>query len=182
MLTITVPASEIYNEERNEFFTCRETELRLEHSLVSISKWESKWKKPFINNKKMSHAELIDYVKCMTITQNVPEDIYYCLSPGNLQAIGDYIQDTMTATWFNERNQKPNTEVITSELIYYWMTAFNIPWECQKWHLNRLLTLIRICSIKNQSGNKKNNMSKGAIMRENAALNKARRAKYNSKG
>ena len=181
MLTITVPASEIYNEAENEFVTVNETVLRLEHSLVSISKWESKWKKPFLGREKKTKEEVTDYVRCMTTTQNVPDGVYLCLTADNYSEIGRYIEDPKTATWFSDNNNRPTSEVVTSELIYYWMTAFNIPFECQKWHLNRLLTLIKICSIKNQpKGNKK--MSRASIMSQNAALNKARRAKAGSRG
>ena len=181
MLTIIVPETEIYNEATNEFVYSKETTLRLEHSLVSISKWESKWKKPFLSKEKKTREEYLDYIKCMTTTQNIPDSIYLCLSSENYKAIGDYIEDTKSATWFSDRTNKPSSEIITSEVIYYWMTAFNIPFECQKWHLNRLLTLIKICSIKNQAeGSKK--MSRSAIMKQNAALNKARRAKTGSRG
>ena len=180
MLTIIVPESEIYNEETNEFITINETVLRLEHSLVSISKWESKWKKPFLGRESKTRKELIDYIRCMTITQNVPDAVYLCLTNENYDQIGAYIEDSMTATWFSDRTNKPNTEIITSELIYYWMVAFNIPWEAQKWHLNRLLTLIKVCSIKNDPKNQK--MSKSSIMKQNNALNRARRAKHGSRG
>ena len=181
MLTIVVPESEIYDEAANEFIYTKETTLRLEHSLVSISKWESKWKKPFLGKERKTKAEVLDYVKCMTTTQNVPEYVYSCLTSKNYDEISAYIEDSKTATWFTDNNNRPTSEVVTSELIYYWMTAFNIPFECQKWHLNRLLTLIKICSIKNQpKGNKK--MSRSSIMSQNAALNKARRARSGSKG
>ena len=181
MLIIVVPESESYDEITNTFYYSKDTTLRLEHSLVSISKWEAKWKKPFLAKEQKSRIEIIDYVKCMTTTQNVPEDVYSCLTKDNLDAIGAYIEDSMSATWFSDENNKPNREIITSELIYYWMVAFNIPFECQKWHLNRLLTLIKICSIKNDPKGVRN-MSKASIMKQNAALNKARRAKSGSKG
>ena len=181
MLKIVVPETEIYNEATNEFMHSKRIELCLEHSLVSISKWESKWKKPFLGSDDKTYDEILDYVRCMTITQNVPDNVYYCLSKQNLDEIGEYIQDGHTATWFNEQGGKRSSEIVTSELIYYWMTAFQIPFECQKWHLNRLLTLIKICSIKNDpKGSKK--MSKAAIMKQNSTLNKARRAKMKSKG
>jgi len=181
MLKITVPESEMYNEETNEFFYVKETVLCLEHSLVSISKWESKWKKPFLGSETKTAEEVLDYIKCMTITQNVPDIVYQCLTKENKDEIGAYIQDEHTATWFNEQGQKRTSEVVTSELIYYWMTAFNIPFECQKWHLNRLLTLVKICSIKNDPKASKK-MSRQAVMRQNAALNKARRARTGSRG
>ena len=181
MLTIVVPASEVYNELTNEFSYTNETTIRLEHSLVSISKWEAKWKIPFLGRGEMTHEQLMDYVKYMTISQNVPEEVYRFLTKSNYDEIGEYIKDPMTATWFSDTSNKSSgREIITSERIYYWMVAYNIPFECQKWHLNRLLTLVKICSIENSKDS--NKMSKSAIMRQNSALNKARRSKYKSKG
>lgn len=181
MLTIVVPASEVYNELTNEFSYTNETTIRLEHSLVSISKWEAKWKKPFLGHEQKTREQIYDYVKFMTISQNVPEDVFRCLTKENYEAIGKYIEDSMTATWFSDTSNKGSgREIITSERIYYWMVAYNIPFECQKWHLNRLLTLIKICSIENSRDS--NKMSKSAIMRQNSALNKARRSKYKSRG
>lgn len=180
MLTIIVPEKEFFDEETNEFYSSKETILRMEHSLVSISKWESKWKTPFLSKENKTVEQTRDYIRCMTTTQNVPEEVFYALTSENFNEIGAYIEDTHSATWFNDRSNRPTQEVITSELIYYWMVAYAIPWEAQKWHLNRLLTLIKICSIKNDSKN--NKMSKRSIMKQNSALNKARRAKMGSKG
>ena len=180
MLEIIIPEHELFNEATNEFITIKPQTIKLEHSLVSVSKWESKWKKPFLDRKKKTREETIDYIRCMTITQNVSPYVYAGLSSNNIEEVAKYIEDSQTATWFTEDNPpKGQREVITSELIYYWMVAFNIPIECQKWHLNRLLTLIRICNIKNQ---KPKRMSKKAIMNDNRALNAARRARINSKG
>lgn len=181
MLTIIVPESESYNEATNEFIYTKETVLRLEHSLVSISKWESKWKTPFLGKEQKTREQVQDYVKCMTTTQNVPDNVYLSLTDKNWDDIGKYIEDSKTATWFSDNTNRPTSEIVTSELIYYWMTAYNIPFECQKWHLNRLLTLIKICSIKNQSKDVKK-MSRSAVMKQNAAINRARRAKTGSKG
>ena len=181
MLTITIPASEFFNERTQEFFTLKEQTLQLEHSLVSLSKWESKWCKPFLSKQKeLTLEETLDYIKCMTITQNVNPDVYNRLSQSNIEEIDKYIAAPMTATTFyNNTSEGRVKETVTSELIYYWMISLNIPMECQKWHLNRLLTLIRVCNVKNTPPKK---MSKGDIMRRNAALNAARRKKLNSKG
>lgn len=180
MLQITIPAAELYDETKQEFIYTKEQTLKLEHSLVSLSKWESKWKKPFISKENRTVEETIDYIKCMTITQNVDPDIYNYVTNKNIQEVNDYIGDSMTATTFSENGvSRPSKEIITSELIYYWMIAFNIPVEFQKWHLNRLLTLIRVCNIKNQPDKK---MSKGDILRRNAELNAARRKQLNTKG
>lgn len=180
MLTITIPAVEMFNEKTQEFVTSKEQTLQLEHSLVSLSKWESKWCKAFLSKEEKTLEETIDYVKCMTITQNVNPNVYNNLTRSNIEAINNYIDAPMTATTFYEDKQKGrNKETITSELIYYWMISLNIPMECQKWHLNRLLTLIRVCNIKNTPPKK---MSRSEIMSRNAALNKARRKQLNTKG
>ena len=180
MLEITIPAMEAWDERTEKFVYTKEVTLRLEHSLVSLSKWESKWKKPFLTKHTKTLEETIDYVKCMTLTQNVDPMVYHFLSDSNIKQINDYIESPMTATTFpQEKSGKSNGEQTTAELIYYWMIALNIPFECQKWHLNRLLTLIKVCSIKNQPPKK---MSKNDIRSRNAALNAARRKKLNTKG
>lgn len=179
MLTITVPARELFDDRTNEFIYTKAHTLQLEHSLVSISKWESKWHKPFLTKETKTEEEMRDYIRCMTITQNVDPSVYLGLSRNNLVQIKQYIDDTMTATTFNDKNKKQNHQVITSELIYYWMVSLNIPFECQKWHLNRLLTLIHICDIKNTPAKK---MSRRDVMSRNASLNAARRAKLGTRG
>lgn len=178
MLNIVVPDQEFFNEETQEFFTLKGQTLQLEHSLVSLSKWESKWNKPFLSKNEKTLKETIDYIKCMTITQNVKPYIYDMLTNENILDINKYIDSPMTATTFNVQNT-PSREIVTSEIIYYWMISLNIPLECQKWHLNRLLTLIRVCNLKNAPSKK---MSKKEIMSRNAALNAARRKKLNTKG
>lgn len=178
MLNIVVPDQEFFNEKTQEFFTLKGQTLQLEHSLVSLSKWESKWNKPFLSNNEKTLKETIDYIRCMTITQNVKPYIYDMLTNENILDINKYIDSPMTATTFNVQNT-PSREIVTSEIIYYWMISLNIPLECQKWHLNRLLTLIRVCNLKNAPSKK---MSKKEIMSRNAALNAARRKKLNTKG
>lgn len=189
MLTIVVPAKEGWDENKQEFIKTKEQTLSLEHSLVSISKWESKYHKPFIGTEDKTREETLYYIKCMTMTQNVGPTIYNLLGVKELQQINDYINDSRTATWFNEKSptgkapvKRKSSEQITSELIYYWMISFQIPFECQKWHLNRLLTLIRICKIKESQGNKTGKMSKRDILSQNASLNAARRSRLHSKG
>lgn len=179
MLIITIPSQELFNEVTNEFVSTKEHTLQLEHSLVSLSKWESKWNKPFLSRDQKTIEQTLDYIKCMTITQNVNPEIYNFLTDGNIEAINNYIDAPMTATTFSDSGNSHNREIVTSELIYYWMISLNIPMECQKWHLNRLLTLIRVCNVKNAPAKK---MSKKDIMSRNAALNAARRKKLNSKG
>lgn len=179
MLQITIPATEQWDEINQEFLSSKETTLRLEHSLVSLSKWESKWCKPFLDKKDKTYEETIDYVKCMTLTPNVDPTIYYTLTEENIKQINEYISAPMTATYINDNKRGGSREIVTSELIYYWMITLNIPFECEKWHLNRLLTLVKVCNIKNQPPKK---MSKKSIMSRNAALNAARRKQLNTKG
>lgn len=179
MLQITIPATEQWDEINQEFLSSKETTLRLEHSLVSLSKWESKWRKPFLDKKDKTYEETIDYVKCMTLTPNVDPTIYYTLTEENIKQINEYISAPMTATYINDNKRGGSREIVTSELIYYWMITLNIPFECEKWHLNRLLTLVKVCNIKNQPPKK---MSKKSIMSRNAALNAARRKQLNTKG
>ena len=180
MITITIPEREYWDELKEEFVYSQKQTLQLEHSLVSLSKWESKYCKPFLSKKDKTYEETIDYIRCMTITQNVSEEVYANLTSENIAKIKAYIESPMTATLINDGNAHGGSrEQPTAELIYYWMIALNIPFECQKWHLNRLLTLIRVCSIKNQTPKKR---SQREIMSRNAALNAARRKKYNTRG
>lgn len=181
MLKITLPAQEIWDERSEEFVTYKEQTLQLEHSLISISKWESKWHKSFLKSEK-TDEEILDYIRCMTVTQNVKEETYARLTENHLRKIYAYIDDPMTATTFydDEESKKPNNETITSELIYYWMIAQNIPVEFEKWHINRLIALIRVCSIKNAPPKKR--MSEAEIKRRNHALNEARKKQLNTKG
>lgn len=148
MLQITIPSREVYDEETNLFFETKEYTLKMEHSLLSISKWESKYHTHFLLNKgeePHTPSQMLYYFKCMTLNQNVPDIAYTVLDKESSMKIYDYIDNPMTATTV-ESKRSLNREIITSELIYYWMTAFNIPFECEKWHVNRLLTLIKVCN------------------------------------
>lgn len=180
MLRITIPAQENWDSEREEFISTKEQTLELEHSLKSISKWESKWKKSFLSNTEMTPEQNIDYIRCMTIGKVQDENVYYALNASQLKEIQQYINDPMTATTFSKRQPGPrNREIVTSELIYYWMISLQIPFECQNWHLNRLLTLIEVCNVK-QTPNKKMGFAEMASQRR--ALNASRRKAYNSRG
>ena len=179
MLHLTIDSREEWNETSQEFVYAKGQTLQLEHSLVSISKWEAKWCKPFLSKDQKTYEETVDYIRCMTLTQNVDPKTYSLLTKDHIQKINDYIESPMTATYVREIPGPKSHETITSELIYYWMISYNIPFECQKWHLNRLLTLIRVCSIKNAPTKKQ---SPRDIMSRNAALNAARRQQMNSKG
>ena len=184
MLRIVIPApvTEDWDEINEEFIYLpagKEQVLCLEHSLVSLSKWESKWCKPFLSSEK-TDEEFLDYIKCMTLSSNVSNDVYGRLTLENFREISNYINAPMTATTFSDdKTKRPNREIVTSELIYYWMVTLNIPFECEKWHIKRLLTLIRVCEIKNNPPKKR---SRREIMSRNAALNAARRQQLNTKG
>lgn len=180
MLQITIPGTEMWDEKLEQFVYTKDETLQLEHSLISLSKWESKWCKVFLSKKEKTYEETIDYIKCMTLTQNVKPEVYNRLTKDNVDTIMAYINAPMTATFFSNKEQaKQSSEQVTSELIYYWMISLNIPFECQKWHLNRLLTLVKVCNVKNAPPKK---MSKRDLASQNAARNAARRAKLNSKG
>ena len=179
MIRILLPEKELYDEVNNKFVYLPSRELILEHSLVSISKWESKWNKPFLNNKiEKTSEEVLDYVKCMTINK-VDDSVYLRLTQENINEISRYITASMTATTFLKTSNSVNREVITNEIIYYWMIQLNIPFECEKWHLNRLLTLIQVCSIKNSP---KKKMSKAEILARNRELNAQRKLNLGTKG
>ena len=181
MLQITIPETEMFDDVRQEFiYVNKPVTLTLEHSLVSISKWESKWKKPYISEEEKTTEETIDYIRCMTITQNVDPDVYYALTQDNYREIEEYIRDPHTATTIKEiGGARKSREGITSELVYYWMCAYQIPFEAQKWHFNRLMTLIRIAGIKNNPNQK---MGKADALKQQRELNAIRRAKAKSKG
>lgn len=192
MLTIDVPANEFYDNDANEFITIKETRLNLEHSLISLSKWESKWNKSFLSKSKkraLTYAQSIDYIKCMTINGGVDPNVYRVLTQKNVSDIYEYINAPMSATYFPEEDGPPGKDVITAELIYYWMISLNIPFECNKWHLNRLLSLIRVCNMKNEAAYGKNAGKKGhrkglsnEALRQRAALNQQRLKQYNTRG
>lgn len=185
MLTIIVPGGdgEFWNEETEEFEyhpISDPVELHLEHSLLSVSAWESKWKKSFFTKDEKTAEETIDYIRYMTLDEKIDPDVYMRLSRENVDEVVNYIEDPMTATTFAKQTKRSgNKERVTAELIYYWMLTLNIPFECERWHINRLITLIEICNIKNTPQKKR---SMKDIMRENTARNAARRKKYNSKG
>ena len=181
MLKIVIPGKQERWDERNEIFLHgpeKDTFLRLEHSLISISKWESKYHVPFIGSDK-TDEQTLDYIRCMCLNGDVDDKIFDWLTPSNIVDINEYIADPMTATVVNDKNTKKSTEKVTSELIYYWMIAYNVPVEFEKWHINRLIMLIRVCAAKNEDPKK---MTKREIMSQNKALNAARRAKLHTKG
>lgn len=180
MLIITIPKVDYFDEVSQEFIAIEETTIQLEHSLFSISLWESKWEKAFLGPKDKTDEETIGYIKSMTLTENIPDEVYLRMSDENRKEINEYISAKMTATWFNEKpGGAKNTEVITSELIYSWMVTLRIPFECQHWHLARLLTLIRVINIKNTPPKK---MSRGDLAARNRELNAMRQKQLGTSG
>lgn len=180
MLKIIVGAADVYDEATDSFGTQGGTPLQLEHSLVSLSKWESKFEKPFLNGEDKTSAEFFEYFRCMLLTEDVPEELFNQLSEENVNQINAYMEAKMTATWFNDADKPPPArEIVTAELIYYWMTIFNISWEAQYWHLNRLFTLIRVAGNKNS---KPTPMSRSEAAARQRELNAKRRAELGSKG
>lgn len=177
MLQLTISGGEVFDQEKQMFISAQSKTISLEHSLVSLSKWESKWEKPFLtaNFGKLPKEQIIDYVRCMTLTQNVDPNLYYLLTNDDFAKIMEYINRKMTATTFSKISMAgtgaTRKETTTAELLYYYMFSFGIPMECQKWHLNRLLTLIRVCQIKEQPPKK---YSKADQARYNHSLNAAR--------
>lgn len=180
MLKLIVLGDELFNEETEEFSTFGDVVLELEHSLISLSKWESKHEKPFLSPGEKTADEIISYIECMIKSPEVTPEIYSRFTQKNLDEINEYIDSKQNATTFGTMpEQKGKGETITAELIYYWMVAFSIPFECENWHLNRLFALIRICNVKNQKPKK---MSRAEIAQRNRELNAQRRAESGSSG
>lgn len=180
MLTLELESQEFYNEELGSFLGTPAVTIVLEHSLVSVSKWESMHEKPFLSNKEKTVDEVNSYILCMVISpEGFSEEDLARFTNDHYEAINQYINKKMTATWFSDKGKNTSREVVTSELIYYWMIALDIPFECQYWHLNRLLTLIKVCNLKNQP---KKKTSAAEIARRNSELNAQRRAAYGTSG
>lgn len=180
MLTITVGGTESYDEKTDSFVSVGGTPLRLEHSLVSLSKWESRHEIPFLGKTEKTPEQVFDYVRCMCIDEEPPEELLYKLSEDHFKEINAYLDSKQTATWFAKQTRAPRTsEVITNELIYYWMTAFQIPFSCETWHLNRLFTLIQVCNAKQEKPKK---MSRSEIQQRNRELNEQRKKQLGTKG
>jgi hypothetical protein len=178
MLSINI-GGESYDESTSSFVPAGEFVLELEHSLVSLSKWESEWCVPFLSDKEKTPEQTLDYIRKMIIGTFPPEEIFQKLSEDNIIEINNYINATMTATRVPDRGGKRGGETITAELIYYWMIALGIPFECETWHLNRLLTLIKVCNIKNAPPKKR---SRAEVAQDRRSLNAQRKAQLNTTG
>lgn len=179
MLKLILPAAELYDESTMTFFTTKEQQVVLEHSLVSLSKWESKWRKPFLSKEAKSMAEFTDYIRCMTLTQNVDPNAYSAITPDILRQVTAYIDAPMTATTISGRPRRASREILTSEVIYWQMFVYGIPIECQKWHLNRLLTLLNVFAAKSAKPEK---IPSSELLSRNRALNAARRKQFHTRG
>lgn len=183
MFTVTVPKTEFYNDADETFIIMPEFTLELEHSLFSLSKWESKWEIPFLNSTEKTTEQTLSYIEMMTTTPNVPSDVYERLSQQNLNDINQYITAKMTATWFSDGGepQRKSSETITAEIIYYWMVSLSIPPEYEHWHLNRLITLVKVINQKN-APEKKSTKSPQSLAAQRRAMNADRKKKYNTTG
>lgn len=182
MLEIIVPETEFYNEKTGNFIKADKQILKLEHSLISISKWESKWKKPFLTEETKTKQEILSYIECMSISPLCDKSVIFRLTESNYNDITEYISDSMTATWFSKSKPTSKRDIMTSEVIYAQMIGLGIPVEFEKWHIHRLMTLIKVCDILFNKDSKKNLMSQKEILKSNRELNEARRKKLNTKG
>ena len=188
MLEILIPKSQIINDETGEIYTAeKDWHLTLEHSLLSVQKWESKWHVAFLNRGTRTFEQTIDYLRCMSLTPNVPDEVFYCIPKAELERVLKYVEDPMTATRVNDESpgqtvygRKMGKEVVTAEVIYYWMISMNIPFEYRKWHLNQLLTLIRVINAKNQPKKKKRSMR--SVLEEYRSINEANKARFHTEG
>lgn len=184
MLKLIIPETSVFIEDKNEFYPIPETTLSLEHSLLSVKKWESHWKVPFLRNNEKTAVQMIDYIRCMTLTKNVDPMVYHAISEEDMGKIADYIKDPMCATTFGDDRligaQRHSSEMVTAETIYYWMIALNIPVEFQKWHLEQLLALIKLTNIKNDP--KKRKMTQRDLIQRNAEINEANKKFFGVKG
>lgn len=184
MITVTIPPSEVYDQKNNMFYKVdKPVTIQLEHSLISVQKWESKWGKSFLGTKKKTQAETIDYLRCMCMTPNVKDDIFYCIPQKEINRIASYIEAPMTALVFRgvgTGTTPRKREIVTADIIYYWMISYNIPSEYRKWHLNQLLTLIQVFNEKNAP--KKKRRSRMDILNDYKSINEANRALFNTKG
>ena len=180
MLTLIVGRQEHFDEEKSEFLFLGGVELSFEHSLVSLSKWESKFQKPFLTPGNKTNEDTLAYIRFMLLTEDVPDEVLMRMTQKDLDAINDYIESSQSATTFGVLPEKKSTgDVITSELIYFWMVNYNIPFEVENWHLNRLFSLIRICNVKNSKPKK---LSPHEIAQRNRDLNAKRKAELQTSG
>lgn len=186
MISITVPVSEVYDQRKNVFYRVEKpVTLQLEHSLISVQKWEAKWEKCFLNTRRKTQEEAIDYVRCMCITPNVNEDVFYCIPGNEMNRIAAYIEAPMTALKFTNDGTgtaRRKKEIVTADIIYYWMISYGIPSEYRKWHFNQLMTLIQVFNEKNQDPKKRKRKSRMQLLNEFKDINEANKKLFGTKG
>lgn len=184
MLKLTIHGTEQFDEASNEFFTPADVNLELEHSLISLSKWEAIWEKPFLSAEEKTTDETFSYIECMCLTPDVPPETFRRLRGDHLETINKYIEAKMSATWFTDAPAPKgrSREVITAEIMYHWIVAFTLPLDVENWHLNRFFTLVKVCNEKNAPPDKKKKMSPQQIMERNRALNEKRLQELKTKG
>ena len=172
VLDLYIPGKEFWNSELQEFIYTKDITLHLKHSLVSLTRWEQHYKRRFLDNGPKNEEEYRFYIQCMTLNKDVDPLVYTVLQEDDIKKVTDYLHDSMTATTLpKQNNNRSNSEKLSSELIYYYMTALNIPFECEKWFLNNLIILISIASIKNNPQEKKSKPSWSSIRALNAERN-----------
>lgn len=179
MLKLHVDGYQLYDEEKNKFFDVKEDTITLEYSLYSIYKWESKWKKPYLHTKEKTVEESIDFIRCMTLDEDVNPLLYYNIKEEDFIRINEYLNDPATATTFGAVNGPVDRRIKTAEIFYHLMTVYNIPFECEYWNFNRLLALIKVCNIENSP---KKPMTKKEIYAQNRDINERNRKRFHSKG
>ena len=183
-IVVTVPKSEVYDEENDIFYEIKnEVTLVMEHNLIAISRWESKFHKPYLTKDTKTNEEILYYLECMTITKGVESYVYRCIPKSELLRITEYINDPMTGTTVRESpyaKKQGKEEIQSAELLYYYMFKLGIPKECENWHLNRLMTLMKVYGAKDEKPDGK--ASRSELIARNRAINARNRSKYHSKG
>ena len=185
VLDLSIPGQEYWDEDKCEFIYTKDTILHLKHSLISLTRWEQKYKRRFLDQGPDKPDEILYYIKCMTMNREPIDDlVYQSISENDYEKVKAYIKDPMSCTTVPKKKKKTDEEPepLSSELIYYYMTALQIPFDCEKWHLNNLLKLIELASYKNDPKDNKNKRSSAEIMRDYARINKANRARFHTKG
>lgn len=182
MLELHLPAEEVFDRKESKIYKLPEITLRLEHSLLTISKWETIWELPFLSEEKKTNDQLHSYVSIMA-GGNLEEETLNRLGQSHYEKLNTYLNAKHSATWFSDPpNQRKSTQTVTSELIYFWMTTYNIPFECENWPFARLMNLIRIASIKNDPDKGKKKRNKSQMLSERAMLNQKRREELGTTG
>lgn len=186
MYELKVKGGELYNNLTKEFIYVKPHTLIIEHSLISLHAWEAIWHIPFLGDQKLNYEQIVSYIKCMTLNHDVDPNIYLFITDENIKEVNAYIDNPMTATWFGDglgtskKKKKRAGRIVTAELLYYYMLSLNIPFECRKWHLNQLITLIKVCNEENETPNKK--VSKRDFIKRRDEINEMRKKQLHTTG